>query len=106
VFGTRYERVVRPQHLKYSESSAVNFWIGSDYFKAMGIPLLRGRAFTDADRLQAPPGLIINETKARRVFPDENALGKRMKLSADYPEVTRRIIGVVRAIRRFGLEEG
>jgi putative ABC transport system permease protein len=103
--GTMFEVEGRPRPPKFSESYAPIFWISYDYFKAMGIPLLQGRAFTDADRLQAPPVLIINETMARRVFPDGNAVGKRMKIGADYPQVPREIIGVVGAVRTFGLEK-
>lgn len=69
----------------------------------MGIPLLQGRTFTGADGLQAPPVVIINETMARSVFPDGNALGKRMRV--DDPKVPREIIGVVGAVRTLGLEE-
>jgi len=103
--GTTFEVEGRPRPPKFSESRAANFWVSPDYFKAMGIPLLQGRAFTDADRMQAPPVLIINETMARSVFPDGNAVGKRMKIYADYPQIPREIIGVVGAVRTFGLEK-
>jgi predicted permease len=84
---------------------AATIWTSPDYIKAMGIPLLQGRAFTDADRMQAPPVLIINETLARRVFPDGNALGKRMRFSNVYPRVPREVVGVVGAVKTHGLEE-
>ena len=96
------EGALRPP--KSSEWWADTLRTSPDYFKAMGIPLLQGRAFTDADRMQAPPVLIINETLARRVFPDGNALGKRMRLSMDHP-VPREIVGVVGAVKAYGLEE-
>jgi putative ABC transport system permease protein len=105
VFGANFEVEGRPRPLKFSESYVANFRASPDYFKAMGIPLLQGRAFTEADHLQAPPVLIINETMARRVFPDGNALGKRMKITPDYPQVPREIIGVVGSVRTFGLEK-
>src|SRR5262249_11759839 len=104
-FGTEFEVEGRLRPPKSSDLYAAPLWTSPDYFKAMGIPLLQGRAFTEADRLQAPPVLIINETMARRVFPDGNALGKRMKITADYPQVSREIVGVVGAVRTFGLEE-
>jgi putative ABC transport system permease protein len=94
----------RPRPPKFSESIAAHFSVSPGYFKAMGIPLLHGRAFTEADCLQASPVLIINETMARRVFPDGNAMGKRVKLSWGYPHVPLEIIGVVGAARTFGLE--
>ena len=93
------EGALRPP--KSSEWWADTLRTSPDYIKAMGIPLLQGRAFTDADRMQAPPVLIINETLARRVFPDGNALGKRII----YDRVPREIVGVVGAVKAYGLEE-
>ncbi|HKQ90475.1 MAG TPA: ABC transporter permease [Blastocatellia bacterium] len=97
------EGALRPP--KSSEFGADIHWTSPDYIKAMGIPLLQGRAFTDADRMQAPPVLIINETLARRVFPDGNALGKRMRVSSMYPGGPREIVGVIGAVKSYGLEE-
>lgn len=49
-----------------------------DYFRALGIPLLRGRFFTDADKTDAPRVVIINHVMAERYWPGEDALGKRI----------------------------
>ncbi|HEV2705012.1 MAG TPA: ABC transporter permease [Pyrinomonadaceae bacterium] len=54
--------------------------VGADYFKTMGITLLRGREFTAEDREQAPPVVVVNETLARRLWPNEEAIGKRVSL--------------------------
>ncbi len=53
--------------------------INGDYFQAMGIPLVAGRYFTDGDRVNAPVVVIVNETLARRYWPGENPIGKRLK---------------------------
>ncbi|HKC62235.1 MAG TPA: ABC transporter permease, partial [Pyrinomonadaceae bacterium] len=53
--------------------------ISPDYFRAMGIPLSRGRFFTEDDRADTQAVAIINEEAARRYFPGEDALGKRIK---------------------------
>ena len=103
LFGAKFEVEGRPGPPRFPESYAPILWISPDYFKAMGIPLLQGRMFTEADRQQSPPVLIINETMARSVFPDGNALGKRIRTG--YPPVPREIVGVVGAVRTFGLEE-
>jgi predicted permease len=103
LFGAQFEVEGRPGPPRFPESYAPILWISPDYFKAMGIPLLQGRTFTEADRQQSPPVLIINETMARGVFPDGNALGKR--ITTGYPPVPREIVGVVGAVRTFGLEE-
>jgi putative ABC transport system permease protein len=55
--------------------------VGPRYFQTMEIPLLRGREFTEQDRAGAPGVVIINEALARRYFPDQEALGKRLSLS-------------------------
>ncbi|HXG67844.1 MAG TPA: ABC transporter permease, partial [Blastocatellia bacterium] len=52
--------------------------VSPDYFKTMGIPLLQGRAFTEQDADGAPGVVIINESMARKFWPDENPIGKRV----------------------------
>jgi predicted permease len=53
-------------------------YISSDYFRTLGIPILAGRALTAADRAGSPPVAIVNESGARRFWPGENAVGKRV----------------------------
>jgi putative ABC transport system permease protein len=78
-----------------------------DFFRAMGIPLLRGREFTDADTPKnAPPVVIINETMARRYWPNEDPIGKQFKFNdPNFPSPLFTIVGVVGDIRREGLEQ-
>jgi predicted permease len=52
-----------------------------DYFKTMGIPLVRGRSFTEADTADSPRVVIINRTLANRFWPNGNALGKRIRFT-------------------------
>ncbi len=78
----------------------------ADYFSAMGIPLRAGRFFTDRDVKGAQPVAIIDETIARRHFPDENPLGKHLR----FPDAAREIVGVVGATKAwrtysFGADE-
>ncbi len=77
-----------------------------DYFRAMGIPLLRGRVFTDADTAEkAPSNMIINETMARRYWPNEDPIGKRLKLDdPNFKSPWFIIVGVVGDVRQEGLE--
>jgi putative ABC transport system permease protein len=77
--------------------------VSPGYFRAMGIPLLRGRAFTEQDRADAPGVVIINETLARLYFPGEDPLGKRLGFST--PTDWRDIVGVARDTRNYGLDE-
>jgi len=53
--------------------------IGGNYFEALGVPLLRGRFFTDRDTESTTPAVIVNETMARRYWPGEDPIGKGSK---------------------------
>jgi putative ABC transport system permease protein len=77
--------------------------VGPDYFKTMGIPLLQGRFFDDRDNATAPVTVIINQSFARRFFPDENPIGKRVLTGGAQP-VAREVVGVVGDIRQLGLD--
>jgi putative ABC transport system permease protein len=75
-----------------------------DYFRTMGIPLLAGRDFTDRDASDAPGVVILNETLARRHWPADEPLGKRITL--DDPRDSSRapewftIVGVVKDVKQ------
>ncbi len=57
--------------------------VSAGYFQAMGIPLKRGRAFTESDGVEAPKVVIINETLAQRFWPGQDPVGSRMKAGFD-----------------------
>ena len=73
--------------------------ISPDYFRAMRVPLLRGRYFGDDDRQGNEPVVIINEAAARKHFPGEDPLGRTVQFLG-----SRRIVGVVGNIRHDGPE--
>jgi predicted permease len=76
-----------------------------DYFGAMGMPMLRGRRFMRTDGPDAPPVVIINETMARRVFPGEDPIGRRLRLGENAGiRGVATIVGVVGDVRHDGLE--
>ena len=79
--------------------------ITPDYFRAMGIRLLRGRTFTWADNEGSLPVAIINESAARQYWPDEDAMGKRVKLEDGSAPVWRQVIGIVGDVRQDSLVE-
>jgi putative ABC transport system permease protein len=71
-----------------------------DYFKTMGIPVLKGRAFTDQDKAGAPPVIIVNETLARKYWPESNAIGKRMRYTGPLAENPwMQVVGVVKDVK-------
>ena len=55
--------------------------VGPAYFATLDVPLLRGRDFSEADRPGAPPVVVVNESFARRFWPGEDALGKRLSVT-------------------------
>lgn len=76
-------------NIQWSSASA-------DFFKAMGIRLLRGRHFTDQDTAQKPHVALINATLARQYFADKNPVGQRINIGPDlHPDGWREIVGVV-----------
>jgi putative ABC transport system permease protein len=79
--------------------------VSPDYFRALGTPLIRGRFFTDADNADAPPVIIVNQTFAKKFWPNEDALGKRIVMGgmSDDPKWIT-IVGIVGDIRHFGLD--
>lgn len=72
------------------------------YFHTMGISVIKGRPFTDRDTKNSPSVLIINETMARRYWPNEDPLGKQVNVGP----VPHEIVGVVGDIRQMGLDAG
>ncbi|MGH7559338.1 MAG: ABC transporter permease, partial [Gemmatimonadota bacterium] len=75
-----------------------------DYFQVMGIPLVRGRMFTDRDREDAARVALINETLARRFFAGEDPVGQRVTIGVMSAPATREIVGVIRDVRPTTLE--
>lgn len=73
--------------------------ITPDYFAALGIPLRRGRTFGAADRRDAPPVVVIDETLARRYFPEADPIGRRLVVNGRLAE----IVGVVGAVLHTGV---
>jgi predicted permease len=73
------------------------------YFRTMGIPLVAGRWFTESDTSQAPPVIVVNQTLARRFWPEGNALGGRLVVDQNNGRVAE-IVGVVGDVKQEQLE--
>lgn len=82
---------------------AEHIGIFPDYFKTMRVNMLKGRDFTAQDTKQSPPVVIINEAMARQFWPNEDALGKRIKIDYDQG-VAREVIGIASDVKNFGLD--
>lgn len=76
------------------------------YLDAMGTPILEGGGFTPADnRDQESRVVMVNETLARRYFPGESAVGKRLNFNDSQDPVWREIVGVVKNVKNFGIRD-
>jgi putative ABC transport system permease protein len=89
-----------------SDLPSTNYYsVTPDYFRAMGIRLVRGRVFTPQDDAKAPRVAIINETMARQFFPNEDPIGKRINITTSGPETWREIVGIVGDIKQYGVDK-
>jgi predicted permease len=76
-----------------------------DYFRTLGIPLLAGRGFSNADTLDSPPVAVINQTLARKFFANRDPLGQRILLGAPAPGARwQAIVGVIADVRTGALD--
>jgi putative ABC transport system permease protein len=71
------------------------------YFNTMGIALLKGRLLSDRDTHDAPPVILIDETLAQQYWPNQNPIGRRMRLWGTFREV----VGIVSQVHHYGLEK-
>ena len=94
----------RPPDAPGEDRSTNYFAVSPDYFKAMGIPLLRGRLFTEHDTKGAPRVAIINEAMAKQYFPDEDPIGQHIHVT-NGPVLYREIVGVVGDVKQYGLDQ-
>ena len=75
--------------------------VSDGYIKAMGIPLIAGRDITERDTPSTESVILINQTMARSLFPDGNAIGRIIQ-----PDKDRRVVGIVGDVRHLALEQG
>jgi len=95
---------------------AGDVFVSAEYFAALGIPILKGRAFLDSDNETSRPVVVISESVARRAFGATDPLGRRIALVEHAPltccsapgpldGVWREVVGVVRDVRQANLDE-
>jgi predicted permease len=82
---------------------ALSYVVEPSYLKVMGIPLLRGRFLAPQDDEHSSPVIVIDDQFARRQFADRDPIGRRINI--DILNVTAEIVGVVRHVRQFGVDE-
>ena len=79
--------------------------VSGGYFAAMGIPLVAGRTFRDADSAEAPPVAIASAAMARKYWPGQDAIGKHLRFDDDAKTPWSTIVGVVGDVRQLGLQQ-
>jgi putative ABC transport system permease protein len=79
--------------------------VDQNFFKALQIPLKRGRLFTEQEVREKRNVVIINETLAKKYFPNEDPLGRRIIISMRPPDVPTQIIGIVGDVKHTQLEQ-
>jgi putative ABC transport system permease protein len=89
-----------PQPPGQGYNANVNLATG-DYFRTMGIPLIRGREFNEGDVMGSLPVVIINQKMAQQFWPDEDPIGQRMGSGS---EPLRTVVGIVGDVRQAALE--
>ncbi|HLL75964.1 MAG TPA: ABC transporter permease [Pyrinomonadaceae bacterium] len=77
--------------------------VGPDYFRTMGIPLVEGRDFGPQDTEKSPGVVVVNEELARRYFPGQSPVGKRLRTNSEGPYLE--IVGVARTVKYRDLRE-
>ena len=83
---------------------AQNRWMTPDYFRVLSIPLKRGRWLSDSDL--GKPTILVNETLARRFFPQHDPIGKRLITGVmDAKQTSNEIVGVVGDVRDLGVDQ-
>jgi len=85
-------------------------YVSADYFRTLGIPILAGRALTPADRAGSPPVAVVNESGARRFWPGENPIGKRVWFGTTTgpfsdPAHAVEIVGVAGDVKYGGVDQ-
>jgi putative ABC transport system permease protein len=80
-------------------------YVTPGYFQALGIPLIRGRAMKERDDLRAPKAAIVSESLARRVFTDEEPVGKTFRLNNLTTATVQTVVGVVNDLKWEDLKQ-
>src|SRR5262245_13403793 len=98
--------VGRPPATVEEQPAAQNRWVAPNYFRTMGIALLRGRDFNDLDTQRSQSIVVIDEELARRHFPNESALGMHLRVGDAGPNAREvEIVGVVGGVKHFNLDD-
>ncbi|MDB6128841.1 MAG: hypothetical protein JWM35_2737 [Verrucomicrobia bacterium] len=95
---------IQEQPVAAADLPSINYFsVSADYFKTLGIPIIRGRSFTAQDRIGAPPVAIVSQAFVQKYFPRGDALGKRISVT-NGPQQWREIVGIVGDVKHQGID--
>lgn len=104
--GLTYDIDGQPERPAGEVRSAEARVVTPGYFATMNVQLVRGRALTDEDRAGRAPAMVISESMARAEWPNDDAIGKRIRLRARaFGETPREVVGIVRDSKQFTLAD-
>ncbi len=83
------------------DPSVERYGVTPDYFRAMGIPLRKGRLLSEADRADVDPVILVSETTAREIFPGRDPIGERVRIGGHASGPWRTIVGIVGDVRHL-----
>jgi putative ABC transport system permease protein len=93
-----------PDPLPDQQADVIYRVIGPEYFSTMGIPIIRGRDFTDQDKSDSKDVVVISEKTAQHYWPGQDAIGKRLKPGSSTSTAPwREVIGIVKDVRQNDL---
>jgi predicted permease len=95
---------VEGRQMRIEDQADALFRVGTaDYLQTLGVTLVDGRLLDARDRTDAPPAVVVNETLARRFFPGQSALGRRIQFGANEAPYT--VVGVVKDVLERGYQQ-
>src|SRR5262249_31757730 len=94
----------RPTSDRAGYSVAPYYSVSPTFFSTLGVPVLRGRAFTAVDDDRAPHVAIVSDSLAKKFFPSEDPIGKRLKFGFG-PQVPWEIVGIVGDVTQRELQQ-
>ena len=107
LFGGGFSRTVFPEGVDPNDRRNGRLTplnqVGPGYFETLGIPIVRGRGFAETDREGAPMVAVVNQTMARRIWPDQEAVGKRFRCFGESWIIE--VVGVARDAKYFTIGE-
>ena len=101
-----FQIVGRPVSDPSRTPGAQNRWVDAGYFATLGIPVLRGRVFTDRDDARAPLVAVVDEVLAASLWPGEDPIGARIRMEDAEGRLREvALVGIVGRVKHFQLEE-